>query len=154
MKSVFLAMPVSDNLGSDGRFRPERRSFFESFVRVLRDLGLDVMSAGTNEDWGALQLKPSEFTRYDLDAIAKAEALVVVTNERLNRDMYLETGLAVARGIPVIFVVASSTKLTYMGLGLEELGVIHVTRYDADADAPRLLREALIRWEVVTGQGV
>jgi nucleoside 2-deoxyribosyltransferase len=145
MRAVFLAMPVSDNLAGDGRFRPERRAFFESFVHVLEELGLEVLSAGTNEDWGAVKLTPPEFTAYDVDSIARADLLVVVTNERLNRDMYLETGLALARGIPAVFVIPASTKLTYMGIGLEELGAIEVHRYDAEANAPGLLRAALQR---------
>lgn len=145
MTSAFLAMPVSDNLASDGRFRPERREFFEGIVDAIQDMGVEVLSAGTNEDWGAIKLSPSEFTRYDLDSIAGADALVVITNERLNRDMYLETGLAVSRGIPVIFVVPASTKLTFMALGMEKLDVIEVHRYDSDADAPQQVRDALRR---------
>ena len=145
MRSVFLAMPVSDNLASDGRFRPERRQFFEGIVHAIHSTSVHVLSAGTNEDWGAIRLSPSEFTRYDLDSIATADALVVVTNERLNRDMYLETGLALGRGIPVIFVIPASTHLTFMALGMEKLGVIEVHRYDADADAAQLVGEALAR---------
>jgi nucleoside 2-deoxyribosyltransferase len=145
MRRVFLAMPVSDNLASDGRFRTERRTFFESFVSVAEEMGLQVSSAGTNEDWGAVKLSPAEFTSYDLDSIAKADCLVVVTNERLNRDMYLEMGLAAARDIPIVVVIAASTKLTYMGLGLEQLGVLEVLRYDSDVEAPGLLRDALAR---------
>lgn len=143
MIRVFMAMPVSDNLASDGRFRIERRAFFESFVRVVEEMGAEVMSAGTNENWGAVKLSPREFTLYDLASIAKAHCLVVVTNERLNRDMYLEIGLAAARNIPIVAVVAASTKLTYMALGLEQLGLLSVHRYDSDAEAPEALRRAM-----------
>jgi hypothetical protein len=143
MKRVFVAMPVSDNLASDGRFRPERRRFFESLVDALEDLGWDVSSAGTNENWGAVKLTPVEFTRYDIEAIAAADCLVIVTNERLNRDMYLELGLAVARQIPVVVLIPASTKLTYMGLGLEQLGLLAVHRYDSEAEAPAILRAAV-----------
>ena len=145
MRSAFVAMPVSDNLASDGRFRPERKAFFEPLIHVLEELGLKVMSAGTNEQWGAVKLAVGKFTKYDLDSIATADLLIVVTNERLNRDMYLETGLARGRGIPAIFLMPASTKLTYMALGMEELGDIEVYRYDAAADAPQILREAVVK---------
>jgi len=136
-------MPVSDNLASDGRFRPERELFFSNLVEVIKALGLEVASAGTNEQWGAIKLAPAEFTKYDLQSIAEADCLVVVTNERLNRDMYLEIGLAAARQIPILAVLPASTKLTYMALGMETLGLIDVRRYDAEADAQRLIEEGL-----------
>jgi nucleoside 2-deoxyribosyltransferase len=143
MKRVFVAMPVSDNLASDGRFRAERRQFFESLVKILEAMGWDVASAGTNENWGAVKLTPIEFTLYDIDALAAADCLVIITNERLNRDMYLEMGLAAARRIPIIAIVPASTKLTYMAIGLEELGLLTVRRYDSEAEAPDLLRSAV-----------
>lgn len=143
MKSVFLALPVSDSLADDGTFRVERRQFFEGFVSVLNELGLDVMSAGTHEQWGAVKLSPTQFTRYDVESLLEVDALVVVTNERLNRDMYLETGIALARAIPIVFVVPASTKLTFMGLGLEEMGMIEVRRYNSEADAVGMLRDAI-----------
>jgi nucleoside 2-deoxyribosyltransferase len=140
---AFLAMPVSDNLASNGAFRPERRAFFERFVHVLTERDIQVASAGTNEDWGAIKLSPRQFTHYDIESIGAADLLVVVTNERLNRDMYLEVGLAVARQLPVIFVIPASTKLTYMALGMEELGAIRVYRYESDAEAVDALRRGL-----------
>jgi hypothetical protein len=136
-------MPVSDNLDSHFLFRPERRQFFEGIVRTVEERGIKVLCAGTNEQWGAVRLKPVEFTKYDLDSLLACDILVVVTNERLNRDMYLETGIAVARGIPIFFFVPASTKLTYMGLGMEELGIIKVFRYDSDAEVEDLVRVAL-----------
>jgi nucleoside 2-deoxyribosyltransferase len=145
MKSAFLAIPVTDSLSSNGEFRTERRLFFSAFITVLHECGVEVMSAATHESWGRVKLTPREFTAYDVESLLKADALIVVTNERLNRDMYLELGLAVARGIPVILIIAASTRLTYMALGMEELGMIEVHRYDADADAPNLLRDAMAR---------
>lgn len=143
MKKVFLAMPVSDNLDSRGEFRPERRKLFGSVVDVLAGLGLEVLSAGTHEDWGRIRLTPKEFTAYDIESLMQCDLLVVVTNERLNRDMYLETGIAVARRVPILFFVPASTKLTYMGLGMEELGLITVSKYDAESELPSLV-EAVV----------
>lgn len=136
-------MPVTDNLDSAGRFRPERKEFFKAFADELALAGFEVLSAGTNEDWGNIKLATAEFTKYDVDSLMVADLLVVVTNERLNRDIYLELGIALGRQLPVIVVMAASTKLTFMGLGLEELGTIEVRRFDSDQEALPLMRSAL-----------
>ena len=144
-KTVFVAMPVSDNLDSNGVFRPERKAFFGGVVDRIIEAGFAVLSAGTNEQWGAVKLKPIEFTKYDIDSLMVCDALIVVTNERLNRDMYLETGIAVARGIPILFFIPASTKLTYMGIGLEELGIAKVFRFDSDAEGLALVNTEILR---------
>jgi nucleoside 2-deoxyribosyltransferase len=143
MKIAFCAMPVTDNLDSYGYFRPERRAFFSELVAVIENAGYEVLSAGTNERWGEVKLMPVEFTEFDVEAILRADLFVMVTNERLNRDMYLELGVAVARGIPIVALMAASTKLTYMGMGLTELNRMKVARYDSDAEAPELLAKLL-----------
>lgn len=143
MKKAFVAMPVSDNLDSRGEFRPERKAFFSAMVDVLVAQGIDVMSAGTNEQWGKVKLEPVQFTEYDVQSLMAVDLLVVVTNERLNRDMYLEIGIAVARGIPIILIAPASTKHTFMGLGLVELGLLLEFRFDAEQEAPEMLKKAL-----------
>jgi nucleoside 2-deoxyribosyltransferase len=143
MRRAFLAIPVTDSLASTGRFRAERRRFLESFVTVLEDRQFEVASAGTNERWGEIKLTSAQFTRYDIDAIAKADCLVIVTNERLNHDMYLELGLAAAREIPIVAIVAASTPLTFMAEAMEELGLIKVCRYDSESEASALLDAAM-----------
>lgn len=148
MKIAFCAMPVTDNLDSYGYFRPERRAFFSALVDVIEDAGYEVLSAGTNERWGEVKLMPVEFTEFDVEAILRADVFVMVTNERLNRDMYLELGVAVARGIPIVAVMAASTKLTYMGMGLTELNRMRVERFDADAEAPEMLAKLLAEVEI------
>jgi len=136
-------MPISDNLASDGTFRPEKRRFYESVIDSFASLGLKVESAALNENWGKIKLPPVKFTAYDIEAIERSDILAVVTSERLTRDMYLEVGWALALRQPVLFFIAASTNVTFMIEGLRELDRVTVVRYDAEADVPQLVKDAL-----------
>ena len=141
---VFLSMPISDNLAKDGTFRPEKRVFYGKVIEVLEDIGLKVECAALNEDWGNISLPTIEFTAYDLEAISRSDLLVLVTSERLTRDMYLEVGLTLARDLPVLFCIPASAHVTFMIQGLEEMGKIQTVKYDSEADVPELLRASLL----------
>jgi len=136
-------MPISDNLASDGTFRPEKRKFYQGVIDSIASLGLEVESAALNEDWGRIKLPPIEFTAYDVEAIERSDILIVVTSERLTRDMYLEVGWALALEQPVLFFIAASTNVTFMIEGLRELDRVTVVRYDAEADVTHLIQDSL-----------
>ena len=144
-KKIFLSMPVSDNLASDGTFRPARKVFYESIIETLENLGLEVACAALNEDWGKIKLPPVEFTDYDLRAIMQSELLVLVTSERLTRDMYLEIGMAIAVNLPIFLFIPASTHVTFMLEGLTELKKVKIKRYDAEADVPNLIQNSLCK---------
>lgn len=144
-RSVFLSIPVSDSLAGDGTFRPERREFYENVIIGLKALQLDVECAALNEDWGRIKLPPVQFTNFDVKAIERSDLLVLVTSERLTRDMYLEIGMATALKLPVFLFIPASTHLTFMMEGLKEIGKVEVVRYDAESEVPKLIQDTLCR---------
>ena len=50
-RKMFVSMPISDNLASDGTFRSEKRKFYKGIIDSITGLGLEVESAALNEDW-------------------------------------------------------------------------------------------------------
>ena len=136
-------MPISDNLARNGTFRPEKRAFYGQVIRSLEGLGLHVECAALNEDWGRTKLPPVQFTDYDLAAIQRSDLLVLVTCERLTRDMYLEMGLMLSRNKPVVLFIPASAHVTFMVQGLEQMAKIKIVTYDAEADVPNLIDETL-----------
>lgn len=141
MEKVFLGHPVTDWTSANGEFRPSRKALVRDVIETLRDLEFDVMCAAVNEDYGAADISPSEFTRYDVESLEEADAFVLMTTERLTRDMYLETGIALARNIPIFFFVPASARVTYMIHGLVDMDRISITQYDAESQLPDLVRE-------------
>jgi hypothetical protein len=144
--TMFLSIPISENFNSSGTFRPERRRFYESFIEVLSREGANIECAALNEDWGTVKLETVEFTKYDLEAIDRSDALIVLTNTRLSSDIYLEIGYAAAQLKPVLLVVPWATRLTYMLEGMSELGKLEVIRFDSEAEVPALLNLAGRDW--------
>lgn len=143
MKKVFLGHPVTDWTSSNGEFRPSRKALVRGVIKSLRDLEYEVMCAAVNEDYGAVDISPREFTRYDVESLEKADLFVLMTTERLTRDMYLETGIALGRNIPIFFFVPASTRVTYMIHGLVDMNQITITQYDAEAELPNLVSKVL-----------
>jgi hypothetical protein len=143
MKKIFLGHPVTDWTSSDGEFRPSRKALVRRVITTLRDLEFEVMCAAVNEDYGAVDISPSEFTRYDVESLETADAFILMTTERLTRDMYLETGIALARDIPIFFFVPASTRVTYMIHGLVDMNRISITQYDAESELPDLIRAVI-----------
>jgi nucleoside 2-deoxyribosyltransferase len=143
---AFLAHPVSDYQGSDGVYRPEKQQFLSSVISSLQSLGIVVECAALNEDYGRIKLEPREFTQYDVDAIKRSDMLILVTSERITRDMYLEVGIAYALELPVfMFIPASAYRrhVTYMILGFEEQGSVKLYPYDSEAEVPKLIQHHL-----------
>ena len=143
---AFLSHPVSDYLAKDGTYRPERRAFVAGAIDALLELKIEVECAALHEDYGRIKLEPVEFTSYDVEAIERSNLLVLVTSERLTRDMYLEVGIAFALGLPIyLFIPASAYRrhITYMILGFESKGKVKVYQYDSETEVPGLIRDAL-----------
>lgn len=143
---AFLAHPVSDFQSSDGSYRPEKEQFLSAVIEAIQHLGIEVHCAATNEDYGRIKLEPEEFTRYDVDSIRNSELFLLVTSERVTRDMYLELGIAYAKSIPIfLFVPASAYRrhVTYMLLGFEAAGEISITSFDSEGDVPGLVQESV-----------
>ena len=138
---VFLSMPISDNLAADGMFRPEKRAFYENVINAIKDLQFEVECAALNEDWGRIKLPTVQFTEYDVEAINRSDFLILVTSERLTRDMYLEIGIAIGLNLPVFLFIPASAHLTFMMEGLEEMAKVKVVKYDAESEVPRLIQE-------------
>jgi hypothetical protein len=145
--NVFFSLPFTRNRGPDGKFLPDRRSFYETIVETLREEGCIVFSPVTNEDWGSVSLSIREFTEFDIASILNSSALIVVASERIGRDIYLEIGIALGHRIPVgVFVPSSErSRFTYMLDGLLELGLVHVETYEQEIHAPAQVREFVQR---------
>jgi hypothetical protein len=144
--TVFLSHPVSDYQASNGTYRPEKKVFVSDAIQALHDLGLKVECAALNEDYGEISLEPIEFTGYDVEAICESDIFVLVTSERISRDMYLEIGIAFALGLPIyLFISASAYRrhVTYMVLAFEEMGKVNIFPYDAETQVPTLIRDNL-----------
>jgi predicted kinase/nucleoside 2-deoxyribosyltransferase len=142
-RRVFLAMPVTENLGSAG-FRSDKRAFYQSIHAALGLAGFNVASAAVNEDYGRVQLPPAVFTRYDVDEIARADCLLVTTTTSASPDIYLEVGLAVGAGKPVGLVLPVRGRLTAMMRGMVELGEVRLVQATADSELPRLTAELAV----------
>jgi predicted kinase/nucleoside 2-deoxyribosyltransferase len=136
-RRVFLAMPVTENIGHSG-FRLDKRRYYERLHEALRFGGFEVASAAVNEDYGTVNLEPDVFTRYDLEKIADCDCLVVATPTTASPDVYLEIGLAVGAGKPVGMVLPARGRMTAMMRGLIDLGVVHKIEFEEDDDLPRL----------------
>lgn len=143
MNKVFLAHPVTDWTSTSGEYRPRRKELVRDVIRELQDMNFKVRCAAINEDYGATQLEPNEFTRYDVKSILESDIFVLITTERLTRDMYLETGIALGEGIPVFFIVPASARVTYMIHGLVDMGDIVVEEYDSEGNIAGVVRETV-----------
>lgn len=139
-RRIFLGMPVTENIGPAG-FRADKRRFYEGIHNALQFGGFAVESAAVNENYGAVNLEPSLFTRYDLDKIASADGLIVTTPSTLSPDVYLEIGLAIGGGKPVGLLHPAGGKFTAMMRGLIELGVVHRRQFNEDSHLPRMALE-------------
>lgn len=137
---IFLAMPVTENIGHSG-FRPDKRRFYTSIHDALQFGGFRVASAAVNEEYGTVSLEPQVFTRYDLDSIQAADCLVVATPSTLSPDVYLEIGLAHGAGKPVGMILPARGRFTAMMRGLVDLGVVHRKEFDEDHQLPYLTLE-------------
>lgn len=142
IQSVFMALPITRNLGEDGLFKPDRKRFYMRAIEALRRKGWAVLCPCINEDWGRIKLAPEAFTEFDVESIQRSDCLVAVSSEGLSRDMYLEIGIACGLGKPVAVVVqkdASPTfvkdkSVTYMLLGLESLRSVRIVYYSGESD--------------------
>jgi hypothetical protein len=140
---AFLSLPLTVNFDDNHVFREDRRLFYSACLDAIWSAGYEVKSPVINEDWGHIQLSVEEFVKYDHDAIVESDLLIVVSSERLSRDIYLEIGLAVGREIPVIVFVLSGTRRTFMLQGLQHDDKIRVVEYSTEAEAPSLIRATL-----------
>ncbi|MEQ9411559.1 MAG: hypothetical protein RIK87_27845 [Fuerstiella sp.] len=143
---AFLSLPITVNLGDDGIFRDDRREFYAGMIRAMEAHQIEVVSAVLNEDWGRVQLPVEEFTRFDVDEILAADLLVVVSSEGLSRDIYLEIGIAVGKGVPVFVFVPQNTRQTYMLQGLRTMNLVRVLDYTDEQQAVSVLDQALAGW--------
>lgn len=137
--TVFLSIPISENLKSDGVFRPERRIYYETIIGSIIAKGLDVACAALNEEWGALKLPRNSWASWDLEAIDNSDALLVLSTTRISSDIYLEVGLAVSSGKRVDLVLPWEVKGTYMLQGLAELGHLAIHHFDSEEESFELV---------------
>jgi protein phosphatase len=135
-RSVFLAMPVTEFISSESGFRADKRKLFELVHAALGLTGVTVASAAVNEDYGAINLEPKVYTRYDIDEILAADCLLVGTTSNMSPDIYLEAGVAIGAGMPVGMVLPQRGGMTGMMRGLIELGIIRRVEFLRDADLP------------------
>ena len=142
---AFLSLPLTVNFTEDRVFKADRKEFYSSVISAITSCGYEVVSAVLNENWGRIVLPVKEFTRFDHDEIVSSAALIVVSSEGLSRDIYLEIGIAVGRGIPVFIFVSTETRQTYMLQGLHQLCKVQVDCYANELHAPELIRSTLIR---------
>ena len=141
---VFLSLPITSNLDDAGVFKEEERAFYAGVLETFAQRGIVVHSAILNEDWGRRKLPVRAFTEYDVRAIANSDALVVVTRERLTRDIMLEIGLAVGDHKWVVLALPRETWATHMLEGMAELDLVKILRFDAAVDDGRTVARMLI----------
>lgn len=139
-QTAFLSHPVTEYLSEKGGYYPDKRRLIENSIEAIQSLGIEVECAALNEDFGRVKLTPVEFTAYDIDAISRSTVFILVATNRVSRDMYLETGLAWAKGIPVCFFVPKDAWLTYMILGMEEMSKLRVFRFESESEIPDMIR--------------
>lgn len=133
------------NFEQGRQFKPDRRRFYEQLLETIRGFGFEVASAVTNEDWGNIELSIPEFTRYDVEQIQSSDVLIVASGEGLSRDIYLEIGLAVSTGVPVVVLIPTNTPQTFMLQGLAELGLVHVHTWNSESEAHEILNQVMLR---------
>ena len=142
---IFLSLPITSNLDENGVFREPERLFFQDILDILAENNVKVLSAVINEDWGRRKLSVLAFTEYDVASIALADALVVVTRDRLTRDIMLEVGIAIGQRKSVIVVLPQEAWTTHMLDGLADLGTIHFLRYLRDQSDGRKVGRSLVQ---------
>jgi hypothetical protein len=141
--TLFVSLPITENLASDGTFRPERESAYGAVFGELANYDMFVESAALHEDWGRIEISPEEFTRYDFEALQRADALLAVTCTALTRDIYLELGFAAARGLRLLIVVPSRCRITYMITGLVDRGQAIVRRFESESQLAEIVNEEM-----------
>lgn len=142
-KRIFLAMPVTENIGAAG-FRADKRRFYDRIHAAVQFGGFAISSAAISENYGERTLPPSAFTAYDIDEIAAADCVIAATPTALSSDIYLEIGLALGAGKPVGLLLPTRGRTTAMMRGLAKLGVVKRVHFECDEDLPRdVLRMAL-----------
>lgn len=141
---VFLSLPITSNLNKQGVFRETERLFFQGLLDVFSESGIGVFSAVVNEDWGKRKLSVPEFTEYDVASIFRADALVVVTRDRLTRDIMLEIGFAAGQQKLVIVALPEDAWTTHILDGLVDLGIIQILRFDRSLSDGRSLADKLM----------
>ncbi|GAF45561.1 nucleoside 2-deoxyribosyltransferase [Rhodococcus wratislaviensis] len=139
MRRAFVSLPITENLGSDGTFRPEMKEFYSTSIEAIKSLGLEVESPVLNENWGSVKLPVTEFVQFDIDAITRSDLLAVITFTRLSNDIYLEIGYAAGLGKSILIIAPHSCRTTYMINGLAEAGNLNIVRFDSSDEVPRLL---------------
>ena len=142
-KKIFLAMPITENIGTDG-FRTDKRRFYGDIHAALYFAGFQVASAAVSENYGEQTLTPAAFTRYDIDQIEAADCLVAATTTTPSSDIYFEIGLALGAGKPVGLLLPARGRTTAMMRGLSKLGVVKRGYFESDdAMGAAVLRMAL-----------
>lgn len=95
---LFLSVPFSSYVGSDGAVAAEYRATIEALLADLRAKNHDVYCALEYANWqmGGMQLPEDEFT-HDLREIDAADAVVVLLEEQVSAGVQLENGYAFAK---------------------------------------------------------
>lgn len=136
---VFFSLPFTANLDSNGLFKKDRKDFYGRIISYLQEKH-EVFSAPTNEDWGGIKLDTVDFTQYDIESIENSDCMVVVSSERVSRDIYLEIGIALGLKKMVYMLVPEETPLTYMILGSVSLGKIKLVRYKNESEVLEIVK--------------
>lgn len=96
---IFLSVPFTSQVDSDGNVNPAYRAAIEDLLKALRDYQHEVFCALEHTGWsmGGVTLPEEEFKK-DLQEIDQADKLIILLEERVSAGVQLENGYAFAKG--------------------------------------------------------
>jgi nucleoside 2-deoxyribosyltransferase len=141
---VFLAAPLTQTLGPDGRVDPGFRADLSRLHELLQRLGYDVFSAHVREKWGEALDTPSGALAIDLAQLQSCDVIVALLGTPLSPGVQFELGYAVAYKKPLLIIASAEGDVPYLIRGLPDYATACIHRTD-DAEAARRFLETALR---------
>lgn len=122
---LFLSTTFSNKVNQDTmEVEPAFRQEIEQILSILRAAGHKVFAAVEDEGWRLGDATPVEATRYDIEHIDEADAVIALLHDKPSAGVQWEIGYADALGKRVYVIFEEGTDIGYWNRALEELGRI------------------------------